>query len=209
MRLIIFGASRGVGRALTELALDQGYQVTAFVRNASRLSLKHSYLNVVPGDVTNAADVEQAIQGHEMVFCTLGQDQRGATTLYSMAAQHITEAMNHRGIRRLMFLSNFGVLNETSSNFRTASTVVLAKLFLRGTLQDHQQALAAIQKYSWDWIAVRPMALTHGERTGKYRIELQGLPEGGTHIARADVADFMLKQVNSNEYVHQIPAIAY
>lgn len=209
MKLIIFGASRGIGRSLTELALTQNHQVTAFVRNSSSMNLNNSLLNVVSGDVTNPADVEQALKGHEMVFCTLGQDNRGATTLYSVAAHNITQAMNNQDIHRLMFLSNFGVLRETSSNIRTSLTVFVAKLLLRGTLDDHRRALSEIQKYSWEWIAVRPMGLTDGERTGKYRIALEGLPEGGTSISRADVADFMLKQVKSDEYVHKIPAIAY
>jgi len=209
MKLIIFGASRGIGRLLTEFALAQNHQVTAFVRNPSSLNLNHSLLHVISGDVTNAAHVEQALQGHDMVFCTLGQDNRGATTLYSVAAHHITQAMNKQGVRRLLFLSNFGVLGETASTFRTLFTVSFAKLVLRGTLDDHRRALDELQKHPWEWMALRPMRLTEGERTGKYRIVLDGLPEGGTSISRADVADFMLKQVNSDEYVHKIPAIAY
>jgi hypothetical protein len=58
-------------------------------------------------------------------------------------------------------------------------------------------------------MAVRPLVLTDGPWTGHYRIALEGLPVGGTHIARADVADFMLRQVSSDRYVHKIPAIAY
>jgi putative NADH-flavin reductase len=209
MKIIIFGASRGVGRSLTELALAQGHQVTAVVRNPSSLDLNNPLLAVVPGDVTNAAIVEQSIKGHEMVFCTLGADKRGATSLYSIAAHHITKAMNTQGVRRLMFLSNYGVLGEKASDLRTASLVFMAKTFLRGALQDHRRALDEIQKYDWEWMAVRPMGLTDGQRVGHYRIALEGLPAGGTHIARADVADFMLKQISSDEYVHKIPAIAY
>ena len=209
MRLIVFGASRGVGRSLTELALAQGHQVTAVVRSPSSLDLDDPSLDVVAGDVTNAAIVERSIGGHQMVFCTLGADNRGATTLYSVAARNITEAMDAQGVGRLMFLSNFGVLGEKASDFRTASLVFVAKKLLRDTLRDHRRALDEIRKYDWEWMAVRPMRLTDGEQTGRYRIALEGLPRGGTHIARADVADFMLKQVSSDEYVHKIPAIAY
>jgi hypothetical protein len=69
--------------------------------------------------------------------------------------------------------------------------------------------LDEIQKYDWEWMTVRPMRLTDGERTDHYRIAVEGLPKGGTHISRADVAGFMLKQVHSDEYVYKIPAIAY
>ena len=106
MKLIVFGASQGVGRLLTELALEEGHEVTAVVRNPSSLNLNALLLNIIADDVTNAVSVEQALKGHGMVFCTLGQDTRGATTLYSVAAYHLTKAMNHQGVRRLMFLSN-------------------------------------------------------------------------------------------------------
>jgi putative NADH-flavin reductase len=66
-----------------------------------------------------------------------------------------------------------------------------------------------LRKHDWEWIAVRPMGLTDGPRAGQYRVVMDGLPRGGTRISRADVADFMLKQLTSNEYVHRIPAIAY
>lgn len=59
------------------------------------------------------------------------------------------------------------------------------------------------------WIAVRPVRLTDGSRTSHYRVVMDGLPMGGTSISRADVADFMLKQLTSNEYVHRVPTIAY
>src|SRR5262245_44659167 len=90
MKLIIFGASRGVGRLLTEFALEQGHQVTAVARNISSLNLNHTLLNVIAGDVTDAAFVEQAIKGHEMVLCAVSsRDRHAGTTLKSVAARNI------------------------------------------------------------------------------------------------------------------------
>jgi hypothetical protein len=55
-----------------------------------------------------------------------------------------------------------------------------------------------------------PSALTDGPRTGVYR---HGFPvtEKGTRlkISRADVADFMLKQLTSDEYLRQTPGLSY
>ena len=209
MKLIVFGASRGVGRLLTEFALAEGHRVTAVVRDPATLGLNHGALEVVAGDVTEADNVRRCVGGHEMVFCTVGADKRGATTLYSEAARNITRGLDDGGVRRLMFLSNFGVLGEKGSGARTAAVAFMAKLLLRPTLEDHRRALDELQKYDWEWIAVRPMALTNGPRTGRYRVTVDGLPKGGARISRADVADFMLKQVGSDEYIHRIPAIAY
>jgi putative NADH-flavin reductase len=200
MKLIIFGASRGVGRLLTEFALAENHQVTAVARNTSRLNLKHPSLNVLAGDATDATFVEQAVKGYDMVFCTVGS---------SAAALSITRAMNTQGVRRLMWVSIWGVLGEKPSNFFAAINLWGLKKAFPAAFQDARQALDELRKYDWEWMAVRPVRLMNGERTGHYRIALEGLPEGGFLISRADVADFMLKQVSSNDYVHKIPAIAY
>ncbi len=209
MKLIVFGASRGVGRSLTEFALAEGHRVTAVVRSPANLELSHESLEVIAGDVTDAESVRRCLRGHEVIFCTVGADKRGATTLYSSAARNISSAMEDLEVRRLVFLSNFGVLGEKGSGARTAVVTFLAKLTLRPVLEDHRRALDELQTHDFEWIAVRPMILTDGARTGEYRVIMDGLPKGGARISRGDVADFMLKQVASNEYVNRIPAIAY
>ena len=209
MNLVIFGASRGVGRHLTELALEDGHRVTAVVRNPAAFELSHEGLDVVAGDVTDVDSVRRCVRGHDVLFCTVGADSRGATTLYSTAAHNICGAIENQGRGRLIFLSNFGVLGEKGSGARTVAIAFMAKRLLRATLDDHRRALDELRSHDWDWIAVRPMRLTDGPRTGKYRVEAEGLPRGGVQISRADVADFMLKQATGNDYVHRIPSIAY
>jgi putative NADH-flavin reductase len=59
-----------------------------------------------------------------------------------------------------------------------------------------------------DWICVRPTMLLNKPFTGKYKVNLKH-SKGGWKISRADVADFIVKQVDSNEFVHQKPVIAY
>jgi putative NADH-flavin reductase len=209
MKVIIFGASRGVGRCLAEQALQLGYHVTAAVRNPATVDIRHDLLRVVPCDVRNAVAVAQVLEGHEVAFCAVGDDSKGYTDLYSTAARHIGQAMQIRKVRRLIFLSNFGVLGETAQGFRSGVLLWLAKRFLRHTLADHRRALDEIRQHAKDWVAVRPMALTQGPLTGRYRTAVGVLPAKGLRIARADVADFMLRQASSDEFLRQTPAIAY
>jgi putative NADH-flavin reductase len=209
MKVIVFGASRGVGRCITEQALKQGYQVTAAVRDPEAVKISHERLHVMYCDVRDAAAVHRVIEGQDVVFCTLGADTRGYTNLYSTAARHIGQAMQKNKVRRLVFLSNFGVLGEKALDFRGNALLFMAKRFLRHTLTDHRRALDEIRQHATDWIAVRPMPLTNGAHTGRYRIAVDRLPARGMRIARADVADFMLQQASSDKFLHQIPAIAY
>ena len=113
MKVAVIGASRGVGRHIAEQALARGYEVTAAVRNPAAVDLRHERLRSVECDALDTAAVSAAINGQDVVFCALGDDSRGPTTLYSSAAQNVLAGMRQHGVRRLVFLSNFGVLSET------------------------------------------------------------------------------------------------
>jgi putative NADH-flavin reductase len=209
MNIVIFGASGGVGRCLVEQSLAQGYRVTAAVRNPATVNIAHERLRVLPCDVINAASVNQALAGQDMVFCTLGTHSKGPITLYSAGAHNIVQGMQAHRIRRLIFLSNFGILDETAQDWRGAALLFLVKRFIRHTLVDHRRALEEIRGHAPEWIVVRPLPLTDGSWTGHYRIAVDDLPAKGMRIARADVADFMMRQATSNDYLYQVPAIAY
>lgn len=209
MNVVIFGASKGVGRCLVEQCLSQGHHVTAAARFPEALEITHERLRLQSCDVLDAAAVDHAVAGNEVVFGTLGGSSKGAISLYSVGARHIVRAMQEHRVRRLVFLSNFGVLDESAHGFRSAALLFLVKRMIRPTLEDHRRALTEIAGHVPEWVAVRPMALTNGPRTGRYRIAVDDLPINGTRIARADVADFMLAQATGDEYLSQVPAIAY
>ncbi|CAN7267000.1 SDR family oxidoreductase [Devosia sp. LjRoot16] len=209
MNILIIGASRGVGRLAVEQALDAGHHVTAFARNPSSLPI-HEHLTLAQGDATNDADVRKAVAGHDAVISALGSDhRRGPTQLYSTATTNLIEAMSSADVSRLIVLSNFGVLSESSHHPLTALLVWAVRLGIRHTLADHRLALRYLQRSTLDWTAVRPMALTDGPRTRNYRVVRDGLPNGGTRISSADVADFMLKQLIDSPFKGKLPALAY
>lgn len=209
MKIVIYGASRGVGRHAVEQALGLGYDVTAVSRNASTLQHLSGRLSAVAGDVTSSRDVERTLTGQDAVLCTLGADDRRATTLYSTAVKNLIEAMPKAGVSRLLLLSNFGVLGERSWHPGTGSLAVLVRWAIPGTLVDHRRALKLLDNSPLHWTAIRPMRLTDGTLTRKYRVATRGLPFGGLKISRADVADFLLQQLMDERFLGLTPAIAY
>ncbi len=209
VKVIVIGASRGVGRCVVERALADGHEVTAAVRTPSSMALQHERLRVVRCDALNGADVEAAVAGHDAVFVTLGEGSRGPTTLYSDAAKAVTGAMSRAGVMRLMFLSNFGVLNERGRGLTQSMLLMMVKRMIRHTLDDHRRALDAMRASELDWTAVRAMPLTNGAAIGEYRVTEQDLPPGGSSISRVDVAEFMLGEAAKSEFVQKLPAIAY
>ncbi len=83
-------------------------------------------------------------------------------------------------------------------------------LLLRNVYADHEAQEAVIKRSDLDWTIVRPGAYTNGERTGEYR---HGFPVADktikAKISRADVADFMLKQLADNTYLRKTPGVSY
>ena len=110
-------------------------------------------------------------------------------------------ALAAAGVRRLIFLSAFGV-GET---FREASLIqkIVFRTFLRSLYSDKVKADAALRASALDWTLVYPVVLTNGVRTDSYRaaehVKFSGMPA----ISRADVAHFMLAQTTSTEWLHR------
>ena len=73
MKVLVFGASGGTGRELLKQALDKGMEVTAFVRDFTKVEdIQHPNLSVVSGNVLNIEDVGRAVAGHDAVLYTIG-----------------------------------------------------------------------------------------------------------------------------------------
>jgi putative NADH-flavin reductase len=67
-----------------------------------------------------------------------------------------------------------------------------------------------IKQSQTDWTIIRPGAFTDGDRSGAYRHSLIVTDKAiKAKISRADVADFMLKQLEDRTYLHQTPWISY
>jgi putative NADH-flavin reductase len=209
MKLLIFGSTGGTGRELVRQALDQGHSVTAYARDPAKIEdLQHPGLKVVSGDVLDPATVESSVAGQEAIFSTLGAGA-GRTTLREEGTRNIVEAMQGTGVKRLISLSSLGV-GDSRANLPFFTKYIIVAVFLRHAFADHERQEAVIKQSSLDWTIVRPPHLKDGPRTGLYR---HGFPKTGARIkgwiSRGDVADFMLKQLVDDTYLHQTPGVSY
>lgn len=191
MKLVVFGASRGVGRQVVEQALAAGLEVAAFARDPSVLS-PHQSLTILRGDALNAAAVDEAVRGRDVVVVTLGAGNTGDSTVRSQGTANVVRAMRSAGVKRLVAVSSFGV-----GNSRKGPIAALAWLFLRKALEEHEHQERIIKESGLDWTIVQPTRLVDESRTGKYHIGTYGRGK----ISRADVAEFILKALFGSEYI--------
>jgi putative NADH-flavin reductase len=209
MKLLIFGATRGTGHKLIEQALDQGHRVTAFVRDPAKLGIKHANLQIVQGDVMNSAAVEQAVKGQDVVLSAIGAPPSSKDPIRAEGTRNIIRAMEKIGVRRFISLSSHGV-GDTRETLPLLYKYVIVPIFLRRVFADHEVQEDYIKQSRLDWTIVRPTALTDGQRTGAYRHCVPVTEKNHNNkISRADVADFMLKQLAEDTYLRKTPTISY
>jgi uncharacterized protein YbjT (DUF2867 family) len=206
MNILIFGANGKTGRELIKQALEQEYTVTAFVRDAAKLELEHAQLKVVVGQVTDVTDVEQAVQGQDAVLSTLGSRSLKKNPALTAGIRNIVQAMKTQGIGQLVYQSSLGV-GDSRQRIGFVFRYLIIPLVLRNAIADHTEKERMIQQSGLDWVIVRPAGLTDGPRTGKY--QHGELIQFGARISRADVADFMLKQLTDNTYLQKTPGVSY
>lgn len=211
-KLLIFGSTGGTGHQLVEQALAQGYAVTAFARNPAAISTKHANLRIVQGDVMDFTSVERAMQGQEAVLSAIGSPANKIGTVRSDGTRNIIRAMETAGIRRFICQTSLGygdsrnVLDQTPFYFK----YLIVPFILRKGFADHALQEEYIKQSQLEWVIVRPGNLTDGSHTGVYRHGFPATDKAITvKISRADVADFMLKQVQDDAYLKKTPGVSY
>lgn len=205
MKIIVFGATGGVGRHVVNQALQTGDEVTAFVRDLTKLQIENDHLHVVRGDATNAEEVSAAIAGHDAVVSCLGSNKMVAkSTQLEEMTQHIVASMEAHHVKRIVYTASAGINNELPG---VGGKMVMK--MLQNVLIDHRHAVDLIQAHKdLQYTIVRPLGLTNDDYTGAYREAKEGVPENARNIPRADVAHFILKALGDDTYIGESVGIA-
>jgi putative NADH-flavin reductase len=208
MHLTIFGATGKTGRYLLKQALECGHSVTVLVRTPAKLPVRHERLIVVQGDVRDAAKVSQAVAGVGTVISVLGPASNRPEMAVSQGMDNILAAMRQHGVRRLIQTAGAGVRDpKDQPTLMHAFFGWLARLLSPNVVADMEQVVEKVRRSDLDWTVVRVPMLTEGPATGRVREGYVGKTIG-PRLSRADLADFLLRQVESETYLGQAPAIS-
>lgn len=209
MNIVIFGATGSIGKHLVQQALAQEHQVSAFCRDTSKLIIKHPNLIKIKGDVFNPQNLEATIKNQDVVIIALGSGNSRKSIVRSEGTQNIIAAMQKTGVQRLICQSTLGT-GKSNGNLNFFWKYIMFGWFLKQVFLEHELQESYVKNSDLDWTIIRPGSFTDGKQTGKYR-------HGFSHtdrsirlkIARADVAEFILKQLHSTTYLFKSPGISY
>jgi putative NADH-flavin reductase len=208
MRVLIIGASKGVGLETVRQALAAGHRVRAFARSADAIRLQDARLDKFRGDALKAADVEAALEGVDVVIQALGVgfgDLFRPVRLFSDATRVLVRAMQAKGVRRLIAVTGFGA-GDSRKAIGLLQSLPYSLVFGRA-YDDKSEQERLIRQSSLEWTIARPGVLTDGRRTGRAKILADPSQWRNGMISRADVADFLVRQIEDRTYLRKAPVL--
>ena len=207
-RVLIVGASKGIGLETSRQALKAGHHVRALARSTAGIALSDSNLEKLRGDALNRQDVEAALHGMDVAIQVLGvrpADMFRPIHLFSDATRILVSAMKGQGVKRLICVTGFGA-GDSRASISWLQRVPF-RLLLGRAYDDKSVQEGIIKDSSLDWTIVRPGVLTNGGRTRRYKILAEASQWRNGIISRADVADFLVRQIEDRTYVGKAPVL--
>jgi putative NADH-flavin reductase len=144
-----------------------------------------------------------ALPDHDAVLSALGPPGPGPTTILRTGARSLVAAMQAARLRRLLVVSAAMLFDDAGFLAR-----LLRRTLLRNVAEDSGEMERFITLSELDWTIARPPRLTNGPLTKRYHIEDGRMPRGKRSLSRADVAHFLLCEVEQGAHARQIVGMA-
>jgi putative NADH-flavin reductase len=207
MNILVLGATGPLGRHIVEQALSDGHHVTALVREPGRLPAQQGLSEAV-GDVLDPEAVAAAVGGHDAVISALGHSRPSphGRDLHP-AVPHLIDAMRAAGVSRLVWVSSHSIGDSHGHSGLLFERLVVPIGRLRAEFADKERQEALVAASDLDWTIVRPARLTNTPATGRVRAAPRLRLSIRDSISRADVAQFIIGEVDSGEHILTAPTI--
>jgi uncharacterized protein YbjT (DUF2867 family) len=208
--VLIVGASRGVGLETVKAALKAGHSVRALARSARRIPVDHPKLEKIAGDALEMATLKRALIGIDVVTQSLGVSAGPElifkpTQLFSKATRVLVTAMEKAQVKRLICVTGFGAGDSRGYGgclYNAAVHLLLGRIYDDKDVQER-----IVRRSKLEWVIVRPVILTDGPKTKAYRALVHPRDWTCGFISRADVADFLVKQIDDDAFLHTMPVL--
>src|SRR4029079_7642502 len=184
--------------------------VRALARSAWIIPIQNPGLEKVPGNALDSSTIRSALQGVDVVVQTLGVDIAPRsiferTTLFSQSTRILVDAMKATGVKRLIAVTGLGAGERCPGGL--LSDAVVCPLYLKRVYEDKDVQEWIVRSSGLDWTIVRPGLLTNRPAIGRYRILTAAHDWRFGLISRADVADFIVRQVDDRTLIGATPLL--
>ncbi|MEF2966304.1 NAD(P)H-binding protein [Paenibacillus sp. M1] len=212
MKIVIFGSTGMIGKAIMEEALRRGHEVTAVVRDINKLkdAAQRDKLHVHTGDILMPESVADAVKGSDVAISAYGP-RFGAENELSEATRSLIEGVRRAGVRRLIAVGGAGGL-EAAPGVKLFETPEFPEEFVT-LARAHEDALNVYRDSDIMWTVLSPAAtIEPGKRTGVFRIGMNQLVTDERDQSRISVEDYavaMLDEAEDPQFIQARFTVAY
>lgn len=209
MNVIIFGATGGIGKWAVKHALQRGHHVTAYVRNAQKMTETNKNLTVIQGDIHDQQEMTKALSGQDAVVWCVGIPMKKSYQRMESLEGHKTliKAMEANQVKRLVDWGTPSVhFEQDKKSLITVVPGIMAGLLFPQAKKEMLAIAQILQESDLDWTLVRFMAPKNTCYTGNVKVGF-GDTKMNFSISREDIGAFMIKMLDSDAYIHSMPII--
>lgn len=210
-KILIVGASRGIGLETVKAALRAGHSVRALARSAESIPIEDAILEKISGDALDSDTIRNAVGGVDAVIQTVGvyislRAIFERTTLFSRSTRILVDAMKATGVKRLIAVTGLGAGDSRGHGGFLYDALVFPVL-LKRVYHDKDVQEWIIKSSGLEWTIVRPGILNNGPATGRCRALTNPEEWRFGLISRADVANFLVRQVEDRALIGMTPVL--
>ena len=210
-KLLVIGASRGIGLEMVKAALTAGHSVRALARSAASIPIQNVALDKISGNALDHDTIRNALKDVNVVVQTLGVDTSPRaifqpTTLFSQSTRILVDAMKAADVKRLIAVTGLGA-GDSHGHGGFLYDAVAFPLLLKRVYGDKDMQESIIKSSGLEWTIVRPGLLTNSPATGQYRVLTAPNEWRFGTISRADVADFIVRQIDDRGLIGTTPLL--
>ncbi|GAB4821333.1 hypothetical protein N2152v2_008379 [Parachlorella kessleri] len=172
LKVLVAGATGGVGRAVVERLLAEGVPVRALVRDGVKAAARlpsSPLVEVVEGDVYQYQTVVRALHGCNAVICATGPTNRldpaGPFKVDYQGTSNLVAAAKQAGVRKFVHVTSIGT-----------DDLLFPLNIYWGVLFWKKRGEEALQRSGLDYTIVRPGGLLNEPRSGQ---RVGGVEMGG------------------------------
>lgn len=210
MKIVILGSTGFLGQVILKKALDEGYQISTLVRTPDKLGEFKDRVEFVQGSLSDIDKLEETVRGTEVVLSSVGPPQRNPEKpeFYEKAMVDLVGALEKQHIKRLVVTGGAAHLGGENENWTLGRRLLRLFLLLvaKPILIAKQREWDVLKTSDLDWTLVRPPQIVEGEPTGNVLADEKNLAR--TQVDVEDLANFMMEQITSTEWIKKAPLVA-
>lgn len=204
MKIGVIGASGKAGKLIMEEAINRGHEVTAIVRNASKVKNEHTA--IIEKDIFDLSSND--LKDFDVVVNAFGASP-GQEHLHVEAGNVLIDTLKDAPNTRLIVVGGAGSLFvDEGKTVRLMDTPEFPKEYLPTALNQAENLTILQQTDSLNWTFISPSAFfdPEGMRTGSYQKGKDHLlvnTQGESYVSYKDYAIAVLDEIENPQHVNE------